>query len=249
MRYSVELILEKDTIPKNKNRMILSLLKNVLESYDKEHYLELYENISNNIKNFTFSVYMGNCKFLRNEILIPNKKVILNLSTYSEKDGLMFFNSFVSNKGKEFSYKDNVMTIKKVILKQETDISSCNTVTFRTLSPLVIRDHKGDNKKTWYHSLNTKEGQAIFIKNLRYQLIDVFGEKIKDEFQNISIQVSKDTKEVKVKNYDIAMLSNITELRISAEPYILEYFYKAGIGSKRASGFGMLDVVGRLVTI
>ncbi|MGI6588104.1 MAG: CRISPR-associated endoribonuclease Cas6 [Peptococcia bacterium] len=52
-----------------------------------------------------------------------------------------------------------------------------------------------------------------------------------------------DNKEVKVKNYDIEVLANICYLKIRGKSYILDYLYKAGIGSQRSTGFGMVDLV------
>ena len=50
-------------------------------------------------------------------------------------------------------------------------------------------------------------------------------------------------KEVKVKHYGIEVLANICKLKFKAKPYILDYLYKAGIGSQRSTGFGMIDLV------
>jgi CRISPR-associated endoribonuclease Cas6 len=114
--------------------------------------------------------------------------------------------------------------------------------TYRSMSPVVVREHKGDNDKTWYHSLNEEKGREIFMKNLKYQLLDTFGEERKLDIDEIEFQVIGN-KEVKVKHYGIEVLSNICKLRICAKPYILDYLYKSGIGSRKSSGFGMLDLV------
>lgn len=242
MRFTVELLLEKEKIPKDKNRIILSIFKNCFNSYSKEYYENVYEKKENKIKDFTFSLYMGKCKFLKEEILIPDKKILLNFSAYDHSDAIMFYNSFLNNKGKIYPLKENKITIGKIRIKKEKTIYS-NEVIFKTLSPIVVREHKGDNKKTWYHSLGNKEGQALLKENLKYQLVDVFGERVLSDFGDISIEVSKSNKEVKVKNYNIEVLSNVTKLKIKANQYILDYLYKAGIGSKRGSGFGMLEIV------
>lgn len=241
MRFSVELLLEKDKIPKDKNRIFLSLLKNCFSSYSEEYYEYLYEKTKNKIKDFTFSSYMGKCKFLRDEIEIPNKKIYLNFSTYNNEDGIMFYNSILENKGNSFPIKNNAMKISRLNLTREKPLYS-DEVIFKTLSPIVVREHGGDNSKTWYHSLNTQEGQDIFMDNLKYQLLDVFGEKVKHDFKDISVEVLGN-KEVKIKNYGIEVLSNVAKIKIKAKPYILDYLYKAGIGSKRGSGFGMLEMV------
>lgn len=242
MRFQVRLSIDNDVIPKDKNRIILSLLKHCFYSYDKDYYSTLYENNKNQIKEFTFSLNLRNCKFLRDEIQIPNKKIYLNFSAYNYEDGIMFYNSILANKGKRYSIGNNVFTIEKITLVKEKIICS-DEVVFKTMSPIVVREHNGDNKKTWYHSLKTEKGQAVFMENLKYQLTDVFGNRVLDDLTDLTVNISEDHKEVRVKNYDIALLSNIAKLKIKAKPYILDYLYKAGIGSKRGSGFGMVDIV------
>lgn len=241
MRFNVELLLDNEVISKDKNRIILSLLKHTFESYDKDYYLELYETMENKMKSFTFALYMGNCKFLREEIVIPEKRIILNYSTYSLKDGINFYNSMLKNKGLEYPIKNNVMKINKINLNKEKTIIT-NEVIYKTLSPISVREHYGDNKKTWYHSLNDVKGQEIFIKNLRYQLLDEFGEKRILDIEELEVGVLIN-KEVKVKHYGIEVLGNICHLKVVAKPYILDYLYKAGIGSQRSAGFGMIDLV------
>jgi CRISPR-associated endoribonuclease Cas6 len=242
VRFSVELSLEEEKFPKDKNRIFISLLKNNFSGYNQEYFESQYKNMPNKMKNFTFSVYMGKCKFLRDEIVVPDKKIYLNFSTNNYEDGIMFYNSFLTNMGKEYPLKNNKMKIEKIRMIKEKVIYD-NKVIFKTLSPIVVREHGGDNKKTWYHSLSNEKGQVIFKENMRQQLGDEFGEKAMYDFEDIEIDISKDNRDVKVKNYGIEVLSNVTKIQMKAKPYILDYFYKVGVGSKRSSGFGMLDIV------
>lgn len=241
MRFNVELLLDNEIIPKDKNRIVLSLMKHNFESYDKDYFTELYLETPTKPKSFTFSLYMGNCKFLREEISIPEKKIILNFSTYDIKDGIMFYNSFLTNKGKKYPIKDNVITINKTNLSREKTITESQAI-FVTRSPISVREHHGENEKTWYHSLRDKKGQDIFENNLKYQLKDVFGEERILDINEVEFEVLAN-KEVKVKHYGIEVLGNICKLKIKAKPYILDYLYKAGIGSQRSTGFGMVDLV------
>lgn len=242
MRFSVELILENESIPKDKNRIILSLIKNCFNSYDQDYYKKIYEERLVKTKNFTFSTYMPNCSFQKEEIYIPSKKIIMNFSAYSKEDSIMFFNSFLSNKGKTYSIKNNSITINKVNLVREKNIDG-DEVLFKTLSPIVVREHDGDNKKTLYHLLNNHTGRRVFMDNLRYQIKDTFGDRGLYDFKDFNIGVSENNKEVKVKNYGIVIPSNIGMIKVKGQPYLLDYLYKAGIGSKRSGGFGMVDIV------
>ncbi|MPW24505.1 CRISPR-associated endoribonuclease Cas6 [Alkalibaculum sp. M08DMB] len=242
MRFSTELLLDNELLPKDKNRIIISVLKTCFSSYNKDYFENLYEINPNLTKDFTFSLYLGQCKFLREDILIPEKKIILNFSAFNIEDGIMFYNSFLSNKSKQIHIKNNVLTINKINLIKEKLIYN-DTVILKTLSPIVVREHCGDNQKTWYHSLRSEEGQVIFRQNLEYQLKDAFGERVQYDCEGLKVEFSDSLKEVKVKNYGIEVLSNIGKVKVTGQTYILDYLYKAGIGSKRGSGFGMVDIV------
>jgi CRISPR-associated endoribonuclease Cas6 len=241
MRFNVELLLDKKAIPKDKNRIILSLLKHIYESYDKDYYKSIYEEEKNKVKDFTFSLYMPNCKFTREEIIIPEKKIILNFSTADMRDGVFFYNAILSNREKPYNIKGNSLTVCNINMNKEKLITEDYAV-YSSMSPIVVREHKGDNKKTWYYSLNEEKGKEIFINNLRNQLLDNFGEERKLDIEEIKVEVLG-SKEVKVKHYGIEVLSNICKIKIQAKSYILDYLYKAGIGSRKSSGFGMVDLV------
>lgn len=241
MRLSVELVLKDENIPKDKNRLIISLLKHCYEKYDKNYYKSLYESEENKIKSFTFSLYMPNCKFTREEIVIPDKKMILNFSTNNIKDSIYFYNSLLECKRKSYEIKNISMTVNKINIVKEKPITK-NYQTFKTMSPIVVREHKGDNKETWYHSLNDENGKAVFIQNLKHQLLEEFGEERKLDIAEVEFEVLNN-REVKVKHYEIEVLSNLCTLKIKAKPYILDYLYKSGIGGRKSQGFGMVDLV------
>ncbi|NBI06185.1 CRISPR-associated endoribonuclease Cas6 [Senegalia massiliensis] len=242
MRFTVELELEKDRISKDKNRIILSLFKKAFSFYDKKYYKELYESKENKMKDFTFSLYMGSCTFLREEILIPEKKISLNFSTYNNKDGIMFYNSFLALKSKKINIQNNTITVKRINMVREKYITS-NEVIFKTLSPIVVREHYGDNSKTWFHSLKDKKGQEVFKNNLKYQLEKELGKEALVDIKNIEFTPANTMKMVKVKNYGIEIHSNIGKIKIKAKPYILDCLYKSGASSLKSSGFGMLEIV------
>lgn len=242
MRFNIELALLNENIPKDKNRIILSLLKHVYESYDEEYYRSLYENEENKRKNYTFSLYMPNCTFTREEIIIPDKKIIWNFSTSDMNEGINFYNAVLTNKGKPYAIKNNVITINRVNMNKEKLITH-NHAIYSTMSPIVVREHNGDNKRTWYYSLNEEKGQEIFKENLKYQLLDNFGEERRLDIEEVDFQVLRGNKEVKVKHYGIEVLSNICRMKVQGKPYILDYIYKSGIGSRKNAGFGMLDLV------
>lgn len=241
MRFNVEIELEKDTLPKDKNRLFLSFFKYIFKSYDENYFNNIYVDNFNRAKDFTWSLYMPDCKFLREDIIIPNKILILNYSTSSIEDGIIFYNSILNNINKPYNIKNNSIIVKKINMVTERIIKS-NIINFKTMSPIVVREHGGDNTKTWYYDLNDEKGRELFINNLKYQLLNKFGESRKLDIEEIEFKLINN-KTVKVKNYDIEVLGNICKFTLIGKSYLLDYLYKSGIGSKKSSGFGMVDIL------
>lgn len=239
MRFLVELSLENNFISKDKNRMIISLFKNSFEAYSKEYYEEIYS--TPHSKDFSFSLFLGmDAKFEREYIEIPSKKILLNFSAYEAYDGLMFYNSILNQIGHSFKHGDNIIKTEKINIKKERPITS-DTVRFKTLSPIVAREHLNDNKSTWYHTLTEEKGRDVFVNNFKSQIIEKFGTS--SEYDLDEIKFNFKTKDVKVKNYSIEVLGNIGEIEVTAKSYILDYIHKGGIGSKRNNGFGLLEIL------
>lgn len=241
MRFNVEIELKEDTIPKDKNRIFLSFFKHIFKNYDEEYFNKTYVDNFNKIKDYTWSLYIPDCKFLREDIIVPNKKIFLNYSTSNVEDGIIFYNSILNNINKPYDIKNNSFIVKKINMVSEKVIKN-SSANYKIMSPIVVREHGGDNAKTWYYDLNDEKGQEIFMENLKYQLLNKFGESRKLDIEEIEFELINN-KTVKVKNYDIEVLGNICKFTLTGKSYILDYLYKSGIGSKRSSGFGMVDIL------
>lgn len=240
MRFMVEVQLRDALINKDKNRAILSLFKHCLSKYDEPYFKEIYESGEASPKNYTFSLYMPKCKFFEDTIEIPDKKIYINVSTYDLKLGIQFYNAFMSALNSSYLYKGNEFKITKVKLSPEQVVDS-EKVVFKTLSACVAREHFDDNSRTYYHSLDSEKGREVFVSNLKVQAGLQFPDK-EDDIRQLEMRILSN-KEVKIKYYDIVVLSNLCTFEMSAKPYLLDYFYKAGASSLKSAGFGMLDIV------
>ncbi len=237
MRFQLEVeIINSNRIPKDKNRAILSMTKHYLEKCNEKLFRQMYEKGNTESKDLSFSLYMGNCKFLREEIEIPSGSFFVTFTFYDMAVGVEFFNAFSQGKNEVCSYKNYEFRLKKVNIVKE-EVFKTNQAFFKALAPIIIREHNHNNAKTRYHSLDEKDGLEIFKANLIRQV----GEALDIVNPEVSIQIISN-KEVKVKNYDIVLLGNLAKLKVDAEPYILDYLYKSGMGSLKSMGFGMLRV-------
>lgn len=240
MRFTVDIFLGSPRIPKDKNRMILSLIKHCLSEADPTYFQGVYEDGGVSPKNFTFSLYMHQCKFHREEIEVPFQKIKLNLSTYDLDLGLQLFHAMMKKSRRTYEYKGYSLTVGQVRLQKEKVITLERAV-FRSMSPCVAREHQGDNKSTWFHSLSEEKGREIFLSNLRAQAERIFPHSGED-IQGLSMAVLRN-KEVKVKHYGVEVLGNVVMFELRGKSYLLDYFYKAGAGSMKSTGFSMLEIV------
>ena len=242
MRLSVELLLGNDKINKDKNRIVMHVLKLLIEKESKGIFNELYEGNISKPKDLNFAMYLGrDANFLRDKIVIPSKKIIVNFSTPDPVVGISIYNAFTKYRGLEIPIENNIILINKINIVRTRPITS-EKVRFVTKSPIVIRSHDGDNKTTQYYGISDEYGQQLFLTNLKYQLQNKFSDVKQRDLDDIKVKIIWN-KDVKVKHYGIVILANLCEFEIAARTYILEEIYLNGVGSRKSQGFGYIDLV------
>lgn len=235
MRFRLDFTTENNIIPVDYRRIILSYIKNSLRKYDEKIFNQYYHANDPIHKDFTFSVNFGKCKFVENKIIMQDNDLSLYYSTSDYLLGTYLFASFREQVNKIFKIKNNTITLKKIIFFKSKDIIS-DVIDFKIVSPLLIRDHKEDNKD-YYYSFDDEEYKDILINNLKYRLKDI-PEKLINEIEFLPQKI----KTVLVKNYGVILKGNIGFIKINAHPKILEYIYNSGLGAKNSMGFGMLEI-------
>lgn len=106
------------------------------------------------------------------------------------------------------------------------------------LSVILNRETGND----WYFVFEDEKFEETWKRNLKSELDTNFSWDVAadiDALKMIPIQLKK----VVVKNYNIYVPCTIGTMVLEGENYLLEYLYKAGIGSKRSMGFGYIDVI------
>ena len=73
----------------------------------------------------------------------------------------------------------------------------------------------------------------------RQAILAGFSQSDVDEIGAKAIKCNKNV----VYNYGAYIDANTGFIEISAKPYILQYFYQAGILAHRSIGFGMIDLI------
>lgn len=240
MRFDVNITLSNKEIPKDKNRMFLSYIKHNLSKNNKKCFELLYGEGVTNRKSFAMASYLPGAIFNENTITIPNKKIKLTISIVDMELGVEIFNSMMGSVNNTYKYKDCELTTTNVKLVREKRIEN-STEIFKTLSPIVVRDHEKETNKDWFYDLSDPKGQEIFVRNLKYQLEEEMPES-KYFLNELEVEVLKNKKTV-AKNYGINVQCNLCVLKINAKSEVLEHIYKSGVGSYKSQGFGLLDII------
>ncbi len=243
MRLKLFFTLKTEEITIDYRRKFLSFFKKALEDLG-DNAIEKY--YSNNIstKDYTFSVYFRG-KFNKRIIVIEDKEMVLNFSVFNMKDGIYFTNAFIGSVNKSFMFgNDNEITLKKVEIKNENEIRGSEGE-FKILSPIVVKERSDvKQNKDNYYIYNDENWLDILKNNMKFQVKDKFEFDISKDIDELEI-VAKEpfVKKTVVENYGIKFQVTIGTIYMKGTRVLLDYLAKAGIGSKRSSGFGMLELM------
>ncbi len=133
------------------------------------------------------------------------------------------------------------MTLLGVDIKKESLIFE-EKIKFKLISPLLVREHNRDTNKDWFYTFEDNCFEEKLKMNIYTHLKEKFPFDIESEVQKLIFDFSKMKKTV-ISNYSIQFPGSLGIFTVQGNPHIIDYFYKAGFGSKSSAGFGMLDII------
>ena len=235
MRLELNFIVEKNEIPIEFRKTIVSFFKSVIENYDKDLFKSLYD--IGKEKRVTFAPFFTPLQFNKNSILLKSNNIKVIFSTEDELLGLHYFNAFLQNLENSYTFKNNKLTLIRAIKIKEKKIENDKAI-FKILSPLIIREQLNEDK-SWYHLLDEK-GIEVLKRNLLTTLKGEFPEKYLVELEIFPLE----TKKVVTTCYGIKMQRTLGIIEIRGRKEILNSLYKSGaLSSRKSMGFGMLDII------
>lgn len=240
MRFEVDFQLNSQEIPKDKNKLFASWMKFFMKKYDDVMFDKLY-NSGAVTKNYTYSVFLGtDVVFKQESIKLSSDRIKLFFTCYDMRESLAFYNIFTRARNEEYNYKNLIIKATSINVEKNIIFKS-NQECFKTMSPIIIREHFIDeNVSDFFHCVGEEKGKAIFVRNIKSRLKKQFGESVEYDLEKFDIEVVR-YKMVTVRHHELNIPSNLAILKISAKPYVMEYLYYAGtISSFNASGYGML---------
>lgn len=237
MRYKLYFTLENEKIPIDYRKIIISFIKLSLTEYSKECFEEYYNNKDNIIKPYAFSVFFRNPEFKGEEITIKEKKFEVNITIEDYKTAIVIYNAFNHQKFKKFSINRNSWTLQNIVLIPEKEISE-NKIIIKFQSPLCVRLR--ENEKDYYYSYGNQKFEETLKINIKKQLkITDIPPEIVDTFTIRPISAKK----VLIKFYEKCIECSAGIFELNGDKRLLEYLYKAGMGSKHSAGFGMFQIM------
>lgn len=237
MKFKIYFKLEKEEIPIQYRKTIISFFKYCLEENNKEYYQKYYNEKDPIIKQYTFSTYYKQQKIEKDKIILKDKNLELNISTSDYETGIILYNSFNKQKHKKYPLNNNSMTLENITMTKEKDILS-DKIPVKFQAPLCVRAR--ENNKDYYYSYQNEKFEEILKINIREQLkITDIPTEIVDTFTIRPINAKK----VLIKFYEKCIECSTGTFEISGNKELLKYLYQAGMGSKHSAGFGMFQIL------
>jgi len=221
-------------IPSDYRRGLVSLLKEAIQKEDFKFFLEYYKPEKKNTpKPFTFSTFIPNVVSKDKSLSFSSDIIKLNFSTNDIEFFTKTYNGLL--KIVEFPFYSYKIKIEKIFYEKPYIIKE-NRIKFKTLSPVLLRDHEN------YNRLYLLPNNPKYSEQLKYSIFSIAKRFLGIENFEINIQILS-YKPVYFFHYRELIQGADMILIIETLPKILQLLYDIGIGSRRSEGFGMLKVV------
>ena len=238
MRFYLTFELEKNSMPKDYRRIILSYIKKSLsEILDGRYYSQYFKDTIQ--KDFNFSLKLPKAEFTKDEIILEDNNIkVLFTCDDRQKTGLLLQQAFMKQKNKKFLIPNqNSITLKQIHQQREVKITNSKVI-FKTYG-LCVRDHNKETNKDKYYVYSDEKFNEQLKVVLKNQISQAgFSKDIVDSIKFSPINCKK----VLVKHYDTYVDTTVGSFLLEGNPLLLQYLYNVGLGSRNVA-FGFLDLV------
>lgn len=239
MKIDLEFTLKNNTISTEYHSFIVSFFKKALEAYDEELYQKWYQG-NPEAKPFTFSVYFDSPQFAGETITLRTNKISVHILNYDIQNALLLANAFQEFETKKiiFPLNHNEMRLNRVSKERLKPLEEDNIIVQMT-SPLVVRNHNKDTNKDDYLTYQDEQFKEILKMNIQ-NTIEKLGYSINvDDFDIVPLK----NKKTVVKLYRHSMNASLGLFQLKGNQELLDFLWKAGMGSHRSSGFGNFKII------
>lgn len=219
---------------------VLSMIKNTISKYNEDYYNEMFfyeDKKTKKSKPFTFSVFFQDYKINKDYIDV-NGNVKVVFSTPDLKLNMILFNGFM--KMKEYGEFEKI----SVRISKERKVEG-NEGIFKTLSPIYLKNSNGEAIE-----LNDENYNKEFNYFANYILKCYRGYGLKQELSFVPMDMKKVVVKEEIKGFKektnkkyIYLNSYSGMFYLSGDKDDLNLLKELGVGSRRNSGFGSIDLI------
>lgn len=238
MKIDLEFSLKNNIIPIEYHSFIVSFFKKALEAYDENMYYELYQDGNTALKTFTFATYFDSPQFLKDQIILGTNKLIVHITDYDMQDGILLGNALRGMGTIAFPLRNNQMKLNRVTIGQLTYLNEDNII-IQMSSPLIVRNHNRETNQDIYYTYQDTEFKETLKMNLNSMLQKLEYPISVDDFDIVPLK----NKKTVVKLYHHSINASLGVFQLKGNPQLLDFLWKAGIGSHRSSGFGSFKIL------
>lgn len=240
MRLKLNFELDNNVLDIQYRKAIISFIKKAIQEYDQELYLQLYAPYSITKKSFTFAPILPNPIFTKENIQLNNNSLTMIFSIYNYAYALHLYNSFYEQKGKKFPLQcHNAMTLTRLNMIKERKICA-DSINIRFSSPLIARNRNQETRKDMYYSFERPEFKDTLKMNIAEQMkSEGLDKSLLNYFDIEPIQARKTI----IPVYEKKIECSLGSFKLTGKTELLDYLYKAGMGSKKAMGFGLFEII------
>jgi CRISPR-associated endoribonuclease cas6 len=235
MKYLVRFELKEPNIRVNYREIFISFFKKSISSYMDGYFFDDLYNAGTMKKSLVWSVNFQKPIFKKGEMELAGKDVNMTLKIGDSQTALIYYSSMLLMKDKAFPIGNaNELKLKSIKMINESDIVGDYTV-FKVFSPICLKQHHSENNKDRYLTADDAEFGLELGRKLKEDL-----PYMDEEIDNLKYDFSK-LKKVIVPIYKVKIPATIGSFEISGDNKILNHILKNGVGSKRNSGFGLVE--------
>ena len=231
---------DNNFIPKDYHRFCIKFFKTAVSNYSNGEFFEKFfgdDYIKSDEKKYSWAVKFFKPKFFSNRIEVGENNFEITFKAPKTDVGTIFFNSFLEYKDKEFKISENnfiVLTDAKIVNEKKI-VGNC--ARFKFCSPLVIREHNREDNTDRHITVEDKDFFDKFKENLKIHFPNY-----SNSIDNMKIDISVMKKAV-VLFYGLYIDVSLGVIVIKADNSLLNEMLISSVGSKNASGFGLLQLI------
>lgn len=234
MRYIINFKLKEPKLPVDYHSIFVSFFKHCLEEHMDGIFFEEYYGVGKK-KDICWSVRLLSPVIGESVITLGSTDLEMTFVSPDIKTALVYLNACNDFKGKTHPLPlGNSLSIVSIKLQSERTINK-NAMLIKFYSPLCLRVHKKEGNADEYYSVSSENFKEVLKDSIRRQC--------SEELIPFADKVMMDTRRLRkivVPIYGQKIEVTIGEMILIGEPRLLDDIVKRSIGSRKASGFGLV---------